>query len=62
MKTDVLTENKESNKRLDELYTGALATYADEGDFDVWDWFSEEESEEYKDLLIATGQATKEDF
>ncbi len=50
-------------ERLEELYENALVTYADEkGDFSVWDWLTEEETKEYEELLIKTGQARREDF
>lgn len=54
--------NKQKQARLDELHRGALAAYADKGDFTIWDWLTEEETKEYENLLIETGQACKEDF
>ena len=54
--------DKQKQTRLDELHRGALATYADKGDFNVWDWLTEKETEEYENLLIETGQASREDF
>ena len=53
---------KKEQIRLDKLHRGALAAYADKGDFSIWDWLTEEETTEYENLLIETGQANKEDF
>lgn len=53
---------KQKEARLDLLHRTALAAYADAGDFDVFDWLTGKETKEYEDLLIETGQSSREDF
>ena len=47
---------KDAGDRLGELYEEAVVRFLDKMDFQMWDWMSKEEIEEYKKLQKEVGE------
>lgn len=52
---------EEKTKRMDCLYEVAVGRHLDKCDFDMYDWLTSEESEEYERLQIETGEKEPEE-
>ena len=53
---------KKRLERLNDLYENALAGFLQKADFNLYEWLTEAEAEEYEDLLVKTGQKVPEDL
>ena len=54
-------KDSEKYKRMEELWQLALDRHLDKCDFDVFDWLTPRETEEYERLQVETGEKEKEE-